>query len=214
MESSRDIRKYYELMKDLINFVSHNINRVHFNPHFNKSKNYKKFIEEAFEITYSDCKYYYPNISRKEVLNRIIYNKNELPVFLYRLQKIIFNYNTNSFHLYEIQSIMKEICGCEIYYSINIGEGFRIHHGLGSVIGSRCNIGKGFTIHHGCTVGHKKTKGNGPTIGDNVELGAFSQILGEIEIGNNVKIGSHSLVINNLSSNCTYVGVPAKKISE
>lgn len=40
----------------------------------------------------------------------------------------------------------------EIYYSSEIGEGFRINHGVGTVIGARAHIGDNFTIHQNCTI--------------------------------------------------------------
>jgi len=91
---------------------------------------------------------------------------------------------------------MKTLCACEIYWSSEIGEGFFIDHGMGSVIGSRVTIGKGFYMHHGCTVGHKSmTKiEDGPKVGNNVILCTGSQILGNITIGNNVIIKANSVV--------------------
>ena len=36
--------------------------------------------------------------------------------------------------------MMKVLCSCEIYWSALIDEGFKIEHGLGTVIGSRCGL--------------------------------------------------------------------------
>jgi serine O-acetyltransferase len=51
---------------------------------------------------------------------------------------------------------MRKWCGCEIYFNNEIGEGFYIIHGLGTIIGSRNIIGRMFRIHGNCTIGHRK----------------------------------------------------------
>ncbi len=59
--------------------------------------------------------------------------------------------------------------------------------------------------------GERNGKG-GPTIGDNVVIGAGACILGEIKIGNNVNIGANAVVLTDIPDNCTVVGVPGKII--
>lgn len=99
----------------------------------------------------------------------------------------------------QIHWLLKQYCSCEIYFNNEIGEGFYVAHGAGTVIGSRNTIGKGFIIHQGCTIGHKKNGGGaGTTIGDNVTVYANSSIIGALTIGNNVVIGSHLLVTQDL----------------
>lgn len=49
----------------------------------------------------------------------------------------------------------------------------------------------------------------GPCIGCNCIIGAGACILGEIEIGDYVKIGANAVVLENVPSNCTVVGIPA-----
>ena len=53
-----------------------------------------------------------------------------------------------------------------------------------------------------------------PTIGNNVIIGAGSKILGPLEIGDNSKIGANSVVINDIPSNSTVVGIPGKVVSQ
>lgn len=48
----------------------------------------------------------------------------------------------------DLYSLLGRVIGqIEIYYSSEIGEGFRINHGVGTVIGARAHIGDNFTIH-------------------------------------------------------------------
>ena len=51
------------------------------------------------------------------------------------------------------------------------------------------------------------------TIGNNVFIGAKSQILYNVQIGSNVIVAAGSLVTQDLPDNGVYAGVPAKKIS-
>ena len=44
-------------------------------------------------------------------------------------------------------------------------------------------------------------------------VGCGAKILGPIKIGNNVKIGANAVVLKNVESNCTIVGIPTRKIT-
>lgn len=50
-----------------------------------------------------------------------------------------------------------------------------------------------------------------PTLGKNSYIGSKSIIIGNINIGDNVKIGAGAVVLEDIPSSCTAVGVPAKK---
>ena len=43
-------------------------------------------------------------------------------------------------------------------------------------------------------------------------VGCGAKILGPIKIGNNVKIGANAVVLKEVESNCTIVGIPPRKI--
>lgn len=90
----------------------------------------------------------------------------------------------------------------------NIGEGFVLIHGHGTIINRFSSIGKNCTIYHGVTIG---SIGGGypPTIGDNVFIGCDAKVLGDIKIGNNVKIGAGAVVVKDVPDNVTVIGVPA-----
>ena len=51
-----------------------------------------------------------------------------------------------------------------------------------------------------------------PKIGDGVMIGANASILGNIRIGDNSKIGAGSVVVADVPSSITVVGVPAKPV--
>jgi serine O-acetyltransferase len=50
-------------------------------------------------------------------------------------------------------------------------------------------------------------------LGDNVELGAYAQILGGVKIGNNCRIGAMSVVLHDMPDGSTAVGAPARVIT-
>ncbi len=50
------------------------------------------------------------------------------------------------------------------------------------------------------------------SIGDNVFVGANTQICSDVKIGNNVVVGGGSVVTKDLPSNGVYAGVPARRI--
>ena len=59
------------------------------------------------------------------------------------------------------------------------------------------------------SAGHNRgSTGGAPVIGDNVFIGAGAKIMGKITIGDHVKIGANAVIVRDVPSNCTVVGVP------
>lgn len=98
---------------------------------------------------------------------------------------------------------------CHIPPSADIHETVDIAHGIGIVIHQNSIIGEGTKIYQHVTIGG----GQGPRVGKNCVLGSGCCILGNIIIGDNVKIGANAVVLKDVPSNCTVVGVPAKIIN-
>ncbi|MCK5739943.1 serine acetyltransferase [bacterium] len=101
--------------------------------------------------------------------------------------------------------------GIEIHPGAQIGRSFFIDHGTGTVIGETAEIGENCVLFHGVTLGgtgHYLDKRH-PTVGINVLIGAYSTLLGPIQVGDNVKIGANTTIINrDVPSNCTVAGCP------
>ena len=73
-------------------------------------------------------------------------------------------------------------------------------------------IGHSCTVNQGVSVA--SVRGTGwPTIGNNVYLGAGCKVMGGVTVGDNVVVSANSLVIADVPSNCTVLGVPARIIS-
>lgn len=108
--------------------------------------------------------------------------------------------------------LARHIGQIELFYSADIGEGLRINHGVGTVVGARCKIGKNCIIHQNCTIGDRN--GGRPIIGNNVIIYAGAMLLGNITIGDNSIIGANSVVTKNCPPNSIMVGTPARNIRE
>lgn len=80
------------------------------------------------------------------------------------------------------------------------------------VIGETAEIGDNVTLYHGVTLGGvslERTKRH-PTVGDNVVIGSGSKVLGPFTAGENSRIGSNSVVVKEVPSTATVVGIPGK----
>lgn len=110
------------------------------------------------------------------------------------------------------------ILGIELPWNTQIGAGLKLYHGQGLVVNDHSIIGKNCTLRHNTTIGHKELA-NGqfsasPIIGDNVDIGSNTAIIGPVTIGDNVKIGAGSVVVKNLESDSIYAGNPARLIKK
>lgn len=106
--------------------------------------------------------------------------------------------------------LIETAVGITLPISADIGPGLRIWHFGNIFVHPDAVIGANCTLRQGVTIGNRYPRGPAPKIGDNVEFGAYAQVLGAVNIGNNCKIGAMSLVLKNMPDNATAVGVPAK----
>jgi serine O-acetyltransferase len=106
------------------------------------------------------------------------------------------------------------LTGIEIHPGATLGEGLFIDHGAGVVIGETSEIGENVTVDQGVTLGGtgKESGKRHPTVGDNVVIGAGSQLLGSINVGDNVKVGAGSVVVHDVPSDSTVVGNPGRPV--
>lgn len=95
----------------------------------------------AFLRTVTDVQYHYPDKTEQSIFECIISNGNELAIFLYRLGRELFVDARSEQCCWMVHWLLKQLCACELYFSTDIGEGFYIFHGEGTVIGSRNIIG-------------------------------------------------------------------------
>ncbi len=159
----------------------------------------------------------------KNILNQDPAAKSSLEVFLlypsvhaliwYRIAHAL--YNRKHYILARgLSQLARFFTGIEIHPGAKIGKGLFIDHGMGVVIGETAEIGDHVTIYHGATLGGTgKHKGKRhPTVGNNVIIGAGAKVLGPIYLGDNVKVGANSVVLKDVPTNSTAVGIPARII--
>ena len=113
-----------------------------------------------------------------------------------------------------ISQIVRFFTGVEIHPAAEIDGGLFIDHGSGVVIGETTVIGKNCTLYQGVTLGGtgKDTGKRHPTLEDNVMVSAGAKVLGPITIGTRSKIGSGSVVLKDVPSDCTVVGIPGRVV--
>lgn len=111
-----------------------------------------------------------------------------------------------------VSQISRFFTGIEIHPGAKIGSRLFIDHGMGVVIGETCEIGNNVTIYQGVTLGGTgKEKGKRhPTVLDNALIASGAKVLGSITIGENAKIGAGSVVLQDVPSNSTVVGIPGR----
>ncbi len=112
----------------------------------------------------------------------------------------------------EINYKAHQLTGCDIHPGATIGKRFFIDHATGVVIGETAIIGEDVSLYQGVTLGGVSTnKGKRhPTLGNNIVVGCNASILGNITIGDNVRVGAGSVVLKDVPSDCTVVGVPGR----
>jgi putative colanic acid biosynthesis acetyltransferase WcaB len=106
----------------------------------------------------------------------------------------------------------------EIPWNIKAGKGLRIYHGQGLVINTQVVIGNYCTLRHCTTIGNKQ-KADGsftgsPVLGDHVDVGSNTCIIGDLHIGDHSTIGCGSVVTKNVLPNAVVAGNPAKELQK
>ena len=167
-------------------------------------------MKNFFINLYEDAK----NIHEKDpacrsIIEAILLYPGFHALFFYRIAH--FFYCRNLFFIARlISQISRHITGIEIHPGAKIGRRLFIDHGMGIVIGETSTIGDDCTIYHNSTLGGtgKDKYKRHPDLGNNVMVGSGAKILGPIKIGNNVKIGANCVVLKDVPSDSTIVGIP------
>lgn len=104
------------------------------------------------------------------------------------------------------------ITQAEIDLTCDIGGGLLIPHPNGIVIHPEVKLGPNCLIFQQVTIG--STNGDGvPIICGHVDIGAGAKVLGGITLNDHSKIGANAVVISNVPSSTTVVGIPARPVS-
>ncbi|BDU51178.1 serine O-acetyltransferase [Haliovirga abyssi] len=132
-------------------------------------------------------------------------------VIFYRISHLLYRIKIPALGCF-IMFLVRMLTGIEIHPAAKIGKRFFIDHGMGIVIGETTIIGDDVTLYQGVTLGGtgKENGKRHPTIGNNVIVGAGAKILGSFEIGDNVNIGANAVILCDVPSNATVVGIPGR----
>ena len=106
--------------------------------------------------------------------------------------------------------------GVEIHPGAHIGHGVFIDHGMGVVIGETAEVGNRCLLYQGVTLGGtgKQHGKRHPTLAENVVVGAGAKVLGAIRVGANTRIGAGSVLLRDVGSDSTVVGIPGRVIHQ
>ena len=115
-----------------------------------------------------------------------------------------------------LSQVGRTLTGIEIHPGARIGHSVFIDHGMGVVIGETAEIGNRCLLYQGVTLGGtgKEHGKRHPTLAENVVVGAGAKVLGAITIGTNTRIGAGSVVVRDVESNCTVVGIPGRVVHQ
>lgn len=146
--------------------------------------------------------------------------KGRVILFLFRLFSLLNSKRFTKILFYPLiflyRIIVEWAFGIEINLNAKLGKNFQLFHGQSLVINGTSIIGENCLFRNSITIGSKiledGTNTNAATIGNNVEVGSNTVIIGDIKIGNNVIIGAGSVVIKDVPDNAIVAGNPAKII--
>jgi serine O-acetyltransferase len=101
-------------------------------------------------------------------------------------------------------------CNCIIGRGAEFGPGFVLIHSTGVVINGGVRGGSHVYLEHQVTIGAERRQS--PRLGDHVFVGAGAKIVGPITIGTDCRIGANAVVVHDIPSGATAVGIPAKVV--
>jgi putative colanic acid biosynthesis acetyltransferase WcaB len=112
--------------------------------------------------------------------------------------------------LYQLLTIW--VMGIDLNYKASIGSGLRLHHPIGLVIHEAAILGRDCVLRQCTTIGMRRTASDCPVIGDRVNIGSNSVLIGAITIGNDAVIGAGSVLIHDVLPGDVVAGNPARSI--
>jgi len=104
--------------------------------------------------------------------------------------------------------------GIELPYTASLGRRVVFQHQSGIVIHGRSVIGDDCVIRHGVTLGNRYAHApdDAPRLGNRVNVGAGAKVLGNVTIGDGAAIGANAVVLQDVPSSATAVGIPARVV--
>lgn len=110
------------------------------------------------------------------------------------------------------QFLMYWELGIELNYKAEIGPRLRFYHGYALVIHDHAVLGSDCVLRHCTTIGSRRGDNDCPVIGNGVDIGCNSVVIGSIRIGDGVVIGAGSVVIHDVPPYSIVAGNPARPV--
>lgn len=101
-------------------------------------------------------------------------------------------------------------CNCIIGRGAEFGPGFVLIHATGVVINGGVRGGARVFVEHQTTIGAERRQA--PILGDDVFIGAGAKIIGSLRVGDGARVGANAVVVRDVPSHTTVVGIPAKVV--
>lgn len=108
---------------------------------------------------------------------------------------------------------IKILTGICIPKETRIGPGLQIWHFGNVIVHPNTVIGANCTLRHGVTLGVRHDDGPCPVLEDDVTLGAYAQVLGDVRLGHGCRIGVMAVVLCDVPAGCAAVGNPARIVA-
>jgi serine O-acetyltransferase len=109
--------------------------------------------------------------------------------------------------------LVETLTGISIPKSAEVGPGLKIWHFGNIFVHKDARIGSNCTLRQGVTIGNRQENGPVPVLEDDVELGAYAQVLGGVRLGRGSRVGAMSVVLTDVPPGATAVGVPARVLA-
>lgn len=113
-----------------------------------------------------------------------------------------------------LHRVCETVTGISIPKSVRVGPGLRIYHFGNIFVHSSACLGANCILRQGVTIGNREAGGPVPVIEDEVEFGAYAQVLGGVRVGRGARIGAMSVVLCDVPAGATAVGIPARIIEK
>lgn len=146
-------------------------------------------------------------------LEPLLYLKGFHALVSYRVAHWLWHEGRRPLAMY-LQNRMSEQFGTDIHPAAQIGRGIMIDHATSVVVGETAVIEDDVSMLHEVTLGGtgKETGDRHPKVRRGALIGAGAKILGNIEVGAHSRVGAGSVVLEDVPSECTVAGIPAKVV--